>query len=99
MSFSSSRSRSRSSSSSDRARWNQKYRESPNSWLVPDAFLEQAFFEYVLPVFPQGGNALDIAGGAGRHSIWLAKRGWEVTLIDISEIGVEQARQNAGPLA
>src|SRR5271157_4582265 len=86
-------------SDSERERWNQKYLESPASWLVPDPFLSRAFSEYILPLFPQGGSALDLAGGAGRHAIWLAKQGWEVTLIDISEAGVGQARQNAGPLA
>jgi SAM-dependent methyltransferase len=90
------------SSSSDddeRRRWNRKYREAPEAWLVPDPFLERAFSQYILPLFPHGGRALDLAGGAGRHAIWLAKQGWKVTLIDISETGVEQARQNAGPLA
>jgi SAM-dependent methyltransferase len=82
-----------------RERWNQKYRESPGSWLTPDPFLLWAFSEYILPLFPRGGSAFDLAGGAGRHAIWLAQRGWEVTLIDISETGVEQARQHAGPLA
>lgn len=85
--------------SGERERWNRKYRESPGSWLEPDAFLMRAFSEYIRPLFPDGGRALDLAGGAGRHAIWLAKQGWEVTLIDISETGVEQARQNAGPLA
>jgi len=88
-----------SNSENERERWNRKYRESPGSWLIPDAFLPRAFSEYILPLFPQGGKALDVAGGAGRHAIWLAQHGWEITLIDISEIGVEQARQNAGPLA
>jgi len=83
----------------EREHWNQKYRESPDHWLEPDPFLLRAFSEYVLPVFPHGGRALDLAGGAGRHSIWLAKQGWEVTLIDISDTALEQARQNAGPLA
>ncbi len=50
-------------------------------------------------LFPNAGSALDLAGGAGRHSIWLARHGWEVTLIDISETGVEQARRKAGALA
>ena len=86
-------------SDDEREHWNRKYRESPDSWMVPDPFLPQAFSEYILPMFPDGGSALDLAGGAGRHAIWLAKQGWEVTLIDISETGVEQARQNAGPLA
>ncbi|MFZ0797134.1 MAG: class I SAM-dependent methyltransferase, partial [Terriglobales bacterium] len=86
-------------SDNEREHWNRKYREAPGSWLVPDSFLQAAFSKYILPLFPHGGSALDLAGGAGRHAIWLAKQGWEVTLIDISETGAEQARQNAGPLA
>ncbi len=66
--------------------------------MVLDPFLSDAFSEYILPAFPHGGRALDLAGGAGRHAIWLAKQGWEVTLIDISKEGIEQARQNAGSL-
>ncbi len=31
----------------------------------------------------RAGKALDIAAGAGRHSIWLAERGWDVTAVDI----------------
>ena len=85
----------------ERERWNQKYREvsGASASMAPDPFLVRAFSEYILPLFPRGGSALDLAGGAGRHSIWLAKQGWEITLIDISATGVEQARQNAGPLA
>jgi len=86
-------------SSDERERWNQKYRESPGSWIEPDPFLARAFAQFIQPSFPAGGSALDLAGGAGRHAIWLARQGWEVTLIDISETGVEQARQKAGPLA
>ena len=87
-----------------RARWNHKYREAPDAWTTPDPFLLRAFSEYVRPSFPHGGRALDLAGGAGRHSIWLTRQSsevalWEVTLIDISEAGVELATQNAGPLA
>jgi SAM-dependent methyltransferase len=29
------------------------------------------------------GNALDLAAGSGRHSLWLAERGWKVTAVDI----------------
>jgi len=88
-----------SDSDDERKRWNQKYREAPGAWLTPDPFLPRVFSEHILPLFPHGGNALDLAGGAGRHAIWLAQQDWKVTLIDISEAGVEQARQNAGPLA
>lgn len=82
-----------------RERWNEKYRTSPESWIEPDAFLPWAFRQFIQPEFPNGGRALDFAGGAGRHALWLAQQGWDVTLIDISETGVELARQKAGPLA
>jgi tellurite methyltransferase len=83
----------------ERECWNQKYRESPGSWLEPDPLLIRAFAEYVRPRFPKGGQVLDFAGGAGRNAIWLAQRGWEVTLMDISDTGIELARQKAGPVA
>jgi SAM-dependent methyltransferase len=81
-------------------RWNHKYRDAPTAWTsTPDSLLVHAFSEYILPLYPEGGRALDLAGGAGRHAIWLAKQGWEVTLMDISDAGVEHARQRAGTLA
>src|SRR5271154_5528446 len=85
----------------EREHWNRKYSETggASTWTIPDPFLPRAFRDFVMPQVPNGGRALDLAGGAGRHAIWLAKQGWEVTIIDISETGVEQARQNAGPLA
>jgi 2-polyprenyl-3-methyl-5-hydroxy-6-metoxy-1,4-benzoquinol methylase len=88
-------------SNAERERWDRRYREAAGSstWTEPDAFLLQAFSEWIRPAFPEGGNALDLAGGAGRNAIWLARQGWNVTLIDISETGIEQARQHAGPLA
>ena len=32
---------------------------------------------------PKGGRALDVAGGAGRHAVWLAQQGLNVTLCDL----------------
>jgi tellurite methyltransferase len=87
------------SPANERERWNRKYRQSRGSWIEPDPFLLLAFSEYVQPLFPAAGHALDLAGGAGRHAIWLARQGWEVSLIDIANVGVDLARQNAGPLA
>ena len=34
------------------------------------------------------GRALDLACGAGRHAVWLAKRGWSVVAVDGAETGV-----------
>jgi tellurite methyltransferase len=89
-----------SSEGGERERWNHKYRGLPTARRSnPDPFLVHAFSEYMQPLYPEGGRALDLAGGAGRHAIWLAKQGWEVTLMDVSDAGIEQARQGAGPLA
>jgi SAM-dependent methyltransferase len=41
------------------------------------------------------GRALDIACGAGRHSIFLAMQGWEVTAVDSSRVGIELLNQRA----
>jgi len=86
-------------SRSEHNAWNQRYRERSHHSTDPDPFLVQAFEQYVAAEFPGGGVALDLAGGVGRHAIWLARRNWTVTLVDISEVGLEQARKNAGPLA
>jgi len=60
---------------------------------VPDPLLVSAFDEFLARQAP--GLALDVAGGVGRHAIWLAQRGWRVRLMDISEIGVKLARENS----
>ncbi len=41
------------------------------------------------------GRALDLGCGSGRHAIYLAKRGWEVTGIDLVRDAVETARYKA----
>jgi SAM-dependent methyltransferase len=38
------------------------------------------------------GRALDVACGEGRNAVWLAERGWRVTGVDFSEVGLEKAR-------
>jgi tellurite methyltransferase len=35
------------------------------------------------------GRALDLACGVGRHSIYLAERGWQVTAVDSSKVAIE----------
>jgi len=73
--------------------WNKKYSEGSHGSLQPDPFLVAACEEFLSAASP--GLALDVAGGVGRHAIWLAQRGWRVELVDISEAGVKQAEKNA----
>lgn len=82
-------------SSSERESWNRRYREGSHSSRSADEFLLRTYDEYIQPLFPQGSTALDLAGGIGRHSIWLAERGWRVTLVDISEVAINEARHTA----
>jgi SAM-dependent methyltransferase len=44
------------------------------------------------------GRALDVGCGEGADAIWLARSGWTVTAIDVSDVAVERARE-AGELA
>ena len=41
------------------------------------------------------GRALDVGCGEGADAIWLARRGWTVTAIDISDLAVGRAREAA----
>jgi len=81
----------------ERALWNARYAEKSHASMVPDPFLIQAFENYVSPLTTStsGRAALDVAGGVGRHAIWLAKHGWKVTLLDISDEAIAIAKRNA----
>jgi SAM-dependent methyltransferase len=39
------------------------------------------------------GRALDLGAGSGRHTAWLAQRGWRVTAVDFSQAGLALARR------
>jgi SAM-dependent methyltransferase len=49
----------------------------PSSWVSRHAALAAA-----------GGNALDLAAGAGRHARWLLERGYHVVALDIDTTGL-----------
>lgn len=49
--------------------------------------------EALLKKFMRGKSVLDIGGGPGRYSVYLAELGYDVTLVDLSEGNVELAKR------
>lgn len=41
------------------------------------------------------GDAIDLGAGEGRNAVWLAQRGWDVTAVDFSAVGLAKARRMA----
>jgi len=44
------------------------------------------------------GTALDIAGGEGRNTVWLAEQGWRVENVDFSQIALDKCQALAEEL-
>ena len=73
----------------ERSRWNAIHDSRRGERQEPAAVLVSR--EHLLP---RSGRALDVAGGRGRHALWLARLGLEVTLVDVSEVAVRMASQS-----
>jgi SAM-dependent methyltransferase len=70
--------------------WDKRYSESAQIWSGnPNV----AFVREVEDLPP--GTALDLGCGEGADAIWLARRGWQVTAVDISAVALERARKHA----
>lgn len=81
-----------------RSAWDRKYEQGLPSLEKPDPFFVSAFDGFVSSVFPAGGDALDLAGGVGRHALYLAQRRWSVTVVDISAVAIRLLTQKARQL-
>jgi SAM-dependent methyltransferase len=74
----------------DRTEWDRRYATSELVWTAePNRFVVAEVAE--LPA----GTALDLAAGEGRNAVWLAQRGWRVTAVDFSAVGLDKARRLA----
>ncbi|UCH91971.1 MAG: methyltransferase domain-containing protein [Nitrospirota bacterium] len=71
----------------DKARWNKKYdTEKYIAGRNPIPFLQNH-----TDLLPRG-KALDLAIGEGRNGVYLATQGFQVTGVDISEVGLKKAQ-------
>src|SRR5439155_25958955 len=73
--------------------WNAQYRAGVVEWdsNCPSAELRRVVAAY--PIRP--GRAVDLGCGTGTNALWLARRGFEVTGIDLSEVAIRQAQRKA----
>jgi SAM-dependent methyltransferase len=70
--------------------WNERYRSHTALWSGdPNRHLVEEAGELA------PGAALDVGAGEGADAIWLARRGWQVTGVDISSVALERAASYA----
>jgi SAM-dependent methyltransferase len=77
-------------SRADRIKWDERYRAG--------AYADREYPTPLLAEWEQQispGRALDVASGAGRNSIFLAAKGWQVDAVDVSPVGLTRAQEKA----
>jgi SAM-dependent methyltransferase len=72
----------------DSQQWDERYSGTEFEWTTrPNQFVAAELAD--LPP----GRALDLAAGEGRNTVWLAGRGWRVTAVDFSRVGLDKGRK------
>lgn len=70
--------------------WDERYAAAERVWSAgPNREVERIVAGWV------PGRALDLGAGEGRHALWLAELGWQVTAIDFSSVGIDRGRREA----
>ncbi len=74
----------------DSQEWDRRYAGTELVWTAePNQFVVAELQD--LPP----GRALDLGCGEGRNAVWLATRGWQVTAVDFSAVGLDKGRRLA----
>lgn len=70
----------------DSTQWDERYSTSELIWTGrANQFVETHLADL------RPGTAIDLAAGEGRNAVWLARRGWTVTAVDFSQVGLDKA--------
>ena len=78
------------STSRDRQEWDSRYAASERVWsAAPNRWVAATIGAWFT------GAALDLGAADGRHSVWLASLGWQVTAVDFSAEGIKRGRRGA----
>lgn len=70
-----------------RAHWDDRHAAGEPIELIE---IDPSLEEEVARLTP--GRALDLGAGDGANAVWLTRRGWRVTGVDFSSVGLERAR-------
>lgn len=73
--------------------WENMYSQHRDDAGIWGSRVNPRLIEIVEPLPP--GEALDVGCGAGGDALWLARRGWRVTAVDIATTAVEKLRSLA----
>ena len=70
--------------------WNAKF-------AVPEFIYTTTANQFVVALASEltPGTAIDLAGGEGRNTVWLAEQGWRAENVDIAQAGLDKTRQLA----
>ena len=83
-------------SKADQAKWDERYCAGAFAERTHPSVLLEAWISRLPPGCGcSRGRALDLACGAGRNSLFLARHGFEVTGIDVSSEGLKRAAASA----
>ena len=74
----------------DSAQWDDRYSTKELIWTGRANQFVEAHLSDLAP-----GTAIDLGAGEGRNAVWLASRGWAVTAVDFSQVGLDKAQQLA----
>ncbi len=77
-------------SDEDRVLWDRRWRDGTHGSKEVAPFLDS-----LDALLPRSGPALEVAGGRGWNALWLAGRGLDVTLVDVSPVALALAREAA----
>jgi SAM-dependent methyltransferase len=77
----------------NQAEWDARYAAEPLLWgLEPNQFVRARL------AGAEPGRAVDLACGSGRNALWLARRGWQVSAVDISAVALTHGTARAREL-
>lgn len=67
-------------------RWNARHAAAVGAARAPAALVTEC-----AQLLPTTGRGVDVAGGRGRHALWMARRGLDTTLVDVSTVALDIA--------